>query len=183
MKPSDYAAARDSWRYRGEFRPAWAEVPGPGQESVWDYPRPPRVEPVEGLLVVRFEDIVVAQTRDALRIVETAGAPTYYFPPGDVDRRWFKRSATRSVCEWKGEALYAHLRVAARDSRDAVWWYADPWPGFEDVAGWPSFHPARVDTCEVAGVRAIPQPGKLYGGWVTPNLIGPIKGAPGSGGW
>ena len=183
LRPSDYARARESWRYRGDVRPPWAEIPGPGQESVWDYPRPPRVEPVEGRLVVRFADIIVAQTTRGYRIVETAGAPTYYFPPDDVARRWWERSATRTVCEWKGEAHYAHLRVKLHEARDAVWWYEAPWPGFEAVAGWPSFHPARVDGCEIAGVEAVPQPGRLYGGWVTPNLVGPIKGAPGSGGW
>ena len=183
LNPHDFAASRAQWRYRGDQRPPWAETPRPGQESVWDYPRPPRVEPAPGDLSVRFAGTVLAHTHRGLRIVETAGAPTYYFPPDDVDRRWLQRSAHRTVCEWKGEARYAHVQVANRTSRNAAWWYEDPWPGFEAVAGWPSFHPAHVDACTIDGVRAEPQPGGLYGGWVTPNLAGPIKGEPGTGSW
>lgn len=183
MKSTDLEAARAHWRYRGEERPPWAETPGPDQESVWDYPRPPRVEPITARLVVYFANSVVGDTRRAFRVLETASAPTYYFPPDDVDRSGWRPTDRRTICEWKGEASYAHIYAGSQHAVEAVWWYEEPWHGFERIAGWPSFHPARVGRCEIDGVIATPQPGGLYGGWVTPELAGPIKGAPGTSSW
>jgi uncharacterized protein (DUF427 family) len=171
--------ARARWRFDGRERPPWAERPGPGQESVWDFPRPPRIEPVSSSLRVVHAGCVVAETQSGLRILETAGAPTYYFPPEHVDVAQLVVAASESFCEWKGRAQSFDLRRAP----GAAWSYPDPYPEYEAVRGWFAFLPARVDACFVGEVRATPQPGGYYGGWVTPALAGPIKGGPGTGSW
>jgi uncharacterized protein (DUF427 family) len=121
----------------------------------------------------------VAETHRGLRIVETAGAPTYYFPRSDVDAAQLVRSAASSSCEWKGTAR--HFDVG--DAREAAWCYPDPYPEFAAIRDWLSFLPARLEACFIGDVRAAPQPGGYYGGWVTPDLVGPIKGGPESGSW
>jgi uncharacterized protein (DUF427 family) len=126
---------------------------------------------------------VVAETRSALRVLETASPPTVYVPPGDSRSDWLVASATTSLCEWKGEARHFSLSVGAREVPDAAWSYPDPFPEFEPIRGYFAFHPARVDHCWLGGARVVPQPGGYYGGWVTPDLAGPFKGAPGSTGW
>jgi len=165
-------------------RPARVQ-PGPGQESVWDYPRPPRVEPVADRLRVVVDGETVADTTGGLRVVETAGAPVYYIPPGDVRADRLGRGSGRTtVCEWKGVARY-HSIVGARGTRidDAAWSYDDPNPGYEAIRGYLAFSAGRVDEAWVGDERASPQPGGFYGGWVTSRIVGPIKGEPGSGGW
>jgi uncharacterized protein (DUF427 family) len=177
-------------RYRG-LRPfpkdIVCEALGPGQESVWDFPRPPRIEPVEGPARVLFAGKVVAETEHLVRVVETAGAPCYYFPPDEVDWSLLDPSDETSVCEWKGLAVHYDLVVGPRRSPAAAWAYPDPFDdlpeGYEDIAGYPAFYPGRTDGCELRGERVRPQPGGYYGGWVTQSLAGPIKGEPGSEGW
>ncbi len=120
-----------------------------------------------------------------LRVVETAGAPVYYIPPGDVRADRLGRGSGRTtVCEWKGVATY-HSIVGARGTRidDAAWSYDDPNPGYEAIRGYLAFYAGRVDEAWVGDERASPQPGGFYGGWVTSRIVGPIKGEPGSGGW
>ena len=151
--------------------------PEPGQESVWDYPRPPRLEPVEGLLEVRHGDMLLASTSRAVRVAETASAATYYFPPDDV-RADVVGSGGQALCEWKG--LAESLTVGG--VRDAGWRYIRVFPEFRDIHLWVAFYPARVD-CSIDGEPVQPQPGGFYGGWVTRRLAGPIKGEPGSGSW
>lgn len=171
------------WQWNGSERPPWAEAPGPGQESVWDYPRPPRVEPVDAELRVVWHGEVVARTRRGRRVVETAGAPVYYFPPEDVRQELLADAGPGSVCEWKGGARYQDLVLGDDRVPRAAWSYPDPTPGFEPIAGWIAFYAGRVDEAWVGAERARPQPGGFYGGWVTPDLAGPIKGEPGTGGW
>jgi uncharacterized protein (DUF427 family) len=177
------AAARDHWRYRGGERPAFAEEPGPGQRSVWDFPRPPVIEPVPEPLRVRAAGELLAETRTGVRVLETAGAPTYYFPPDAVRREWLTPSGGTSHCEWKGaaEGFLCNLPGMAAD-REAAWRYRAVYPEFESIAGWFAFYPAVVD-CFVGDCQARPQPGGFYGGWVTPELLGPFKGEPGTGAW
>lgn len=170
-------AARSHWRYRGQERPEFAIEPGPGQESVWDYPRPPAIETVRGLMQVFHEGQLLAETREGKRVLETAGAPTYYFPPDSVQVE-LTPSGGRSVCEWKG--LAQSLTVAGVP--DAAWRYVQMFPAFKSLYLWVAFYPNRVE-CRVDGEIVKPQPGGYYGGWVTGNLVGPIKGEPGSGGW
>jgi uncharacterized protein (DUF427 family) len=156
--------------------------PGPGQESVWDYPRPPRVEPVPERIRVIVGDAVLADTSRAYRVLETAGAPVYYVPPEDVDQTVLWPSGRHSTCEWKGQASY-HSFVGARRIDDIAWSYDDPNPGYEAIRGYLAFYAAKVDEAWVGDERATPQPGGFYGGWVTSRIVGPIKGEPGSFGW
>jgi uncharacterized protein (DUF427 family) len=157
--------------------------PGPGQESVWDYPRPPRVEPVtEGLRVV-MDGQVLAETASGLRVLETAGAPVYYFPPTDVDLGRLVSVERTSLCEWKGVASYHAYASGGRRIEDVAWCYEQPRAGFEAIAGYLAFYAGRVDEAWVGDERATPQPGGFYGGWVTSRIVGPMKGEPGSFGW
>lgn len=157
--------------------------PGPGQESVWDYPRPPRLDGTPRRLVVRFNGAVVADTRRGQRVLETSHPPVYYFPPEDVRGEFLVPAAGRSFCEWKGVAGYLTVRVGDREAPKAAWFYADPTPAFEGIRGHVAFYAASMDECSVDGVVAAPQPGGFYGGWVTPDVVGPFKGEPGTAGW
>jgi len=159
------------------------DIPGPGQESVWDYPRPPRVEPVRERLRVVVDGEVLAETTRGLRVLETAGAPVYYFPPDDVHTDRLEPSPHRSFCEWKGRAAYHSFVGARRRIEDVAWSYPAPSPGYEAIAGYLAFYAGRVDEAWVGDERAAPQPGGFYGGWVTSRIVGPIKGGPGSFGW
>ncbi|MEM1022885.1 MAG: DUF427 domain-containing protein [Myxococcota bacterium] len=178
----DFDRSRAAWRWRGQARPDFAEAPGPDQESVWDYPRPPSLEPVRAALRVQVGETVVAETRRGLRICETASAPTYYFPLADVRMELLEDQGPSSLCEWKGVAHVHHVRVEGALLRGAAWRYPEPWPGFELVAETMAFHPAHV-RCFIGDEEVTAQPGGLYGGWVTTKLAGPIKGGPGTGGW
>jgi uncharacterized protein (DUF427 family) len=156
--------------------------PGPGQESVWDYPRPPRVEPVPERLRVIVDGEVIAETTRGLRVLETAGAPVYYFPPDDVRLDRLTPSDRSTVCEWKGVASYRGLG-GDRPVDDVAWSYESPKPGFEAIRGYLAFYAGKVDEAWVGDEQATPQPGGFYGGWVTSRIVGPIKGEAGSLGW
>ena len=157
--------------------------PGPGQESVWDYPRPPRLELASKPVRVEFNGRVVAETARAYRVLETSHPPVYYIPIEDVDAASLRPSARSSFCEWKGRAAYRSLEVDGRRSADAAWFYPSPTAPFAAIRGHLAFYPSRVDACSVGGVRVEAQPGDFYGGWVTPDIVGPFKGGPGSMGW
>ena len=172
-------AARDKWALRGQRRPDFAHAPGPGEESVWDYPRPPRIVADPRAVEVRFGDRVIASTTRAVRVLETASPPTFYVPPDEVDTAALVESGRRSLCEWKGEAVDFDL-VGGPPS--VAWCYPRVFPEFADIAGWLAFYPARL-ACFVAGERVRPQPGGYYGGWITDHVVGPFKGEPGTLGW
>ena len=155
----------------------------PPTESVWDYPRPPRVEPSSKRLRVVFAGEVVADTTQALRVLETASPPTYYIPAGDVRTELLRPAGHRTVCEWKGLADHFDLAVGDRTSARAAWSYAQPRPGYEQIAGHFAFYPARVDEATVDDEVVRPQAGNYYGGWITADITGPFKGDPGTGGW
>ena len=157
--------------------------PGPGQESVWDYPRPPRVDPTDAHVVVRFGGATVADSRRAVRVLETSQPPAFYIPADDVDLGLLVDSSTRTACEWKGLARYHTIRVGDRESIDAAWSYDDPRPGFEAIAGHLAFYPQRVDACFVDDEQVEPNPGSFYGGWITSRVVGPFKGGPGTAHW
>lgn len=150
---------------------------------MWDYPRPPRVEPTGRHVVVEFNGTVVAETNRALRVLETAGPPVYYIPPEDVRTDAVDTSARTTFCEWKGLASYYDVRVDGRTAPDAAWTYLHPNPGYEAVTGYLAFYPGRVDACYLDGERVRPQPGRYYGGWITDDIVGPFKGEPGSNDW
>jgi uncharacterized protein (DUF427 family) len=158
--------------------------PGPGQESVWDYPRPPRVERVPERVRVVVDGVEVASTTAAMRVLETAGAPVYYIPAEDVAADVLRPTDRSTVCEWKGVASYFSIIVpAGRPRPNAAWSYLRPAPGFEAIAGHLAFYAWAVDEAWVGEERATPQPGHFYGGWVTSKVVGPFKGEPGSQGW
>jgi uncharacterized protein (DUF427 family) len=158
--------------------------PGPGQESVWDYPRPPRMEPSRRRARVEFDGITVADSTRAVRVLETSQPPAYYLPPQDVRMDLLVPSdGRRTVCEWKGDASYFDLRTGDRVAPRAAWTYLDPLPDFAELTGWIAFYPARVDACFLDDEEVSAQPGDYYGGWVTGDIVGPFKGGPGTQGW
>ena len=157
--------------------------PGPGQESCWDYPRPPLLEPTPRTLEVWFQGQMIALTRGGYRVCETASPPTYYFPPQDVNHDLLEPNARQSICEWKGAAAYYDVVVGDRRAEAAAWYYPSPRPRFERIAGFIAFMPSLVDECRVDGETVRPQPGRFYGGWVTTDVTGPFKGEPGTLHW
>lgn len=171
-------AARSKWEFTGKARPSFANEPGPTQRSVWDFPRPPAIRPSALTLTVKHRGIVVAQTNSACEVLETAGAPTYYFPPDDVDQTLIKVSNRRFHCEWKGISSALDLD----DVRDIGWRLDAVYEEFGPLLGWIAFYPQHMD-CFVGDERARPQPGGYYGGWVTKDIAGPVKGGPGSRSW
>ena len=153
-------------------------------ESVWDYPRPPRVEPSDERVVVTHGGVVVADTTASVRVLETSHPPTYYLP-----RRHFADGVLRpgptgaSWCEWKGAADYLDLVVGDDVLTSVAWTYPTPAPGFEALLDHVALYPGRVDRCTVDGEVVEPQPGSFYGGWITSRVTGPFKGSPGTSGW
>ncbi len=174
--------SRQVWGNRGSSRPRFAVIPGPGQESVWDYPRPPVIQRDYRLITVRAGGTVIAATRAALRVLETASPPTFYLPPEHVDTDLLRPSAGGSFCEWKGPAQYWDVVAADVTVAKASWSYPRPFPEFDAIKGYLSFYPGKVE-CFVNGERVSPQPGDFYGGWVTSEIVGPFKGHPGSSSW
>jgi uncharacterized protein (DUF427 family) len=155
----------------------------PGRESVWDYPRPPRLEPVARRLRIVFAGVTVADTTAAFRVLETSHPPNYYLPPDAFVEGTLMRTARASRCEWKGEAHYYDVRAGGRSAPDAAWGYDHPTPGFAAIAGFVAVYAGPMDACFVDDEQATPQPGGFYGGWVTGDVTGPFKGGPGSDGW
>ncbi|MCW2604618.1 MAG: hypothetical protein JWN61_2753 [Pseudonocardiales bacterium] len=158
-------------------------VPGPGQESVWDYPRPPACLPSTRLIVVRSGGAAVAESTAAFRVLETSHPPTWYVPRADVAAGTLRPSGTRPTwCEWKGQATYWDVVGPDRIAAGAAWSYESPSRGFESIAGYLAFDPAVLE-CFVDGEQARPQEGGFYAGWITDDVVGPFKGIPGSQGW
>lgn len=175
--------SRAKWKNTGRVRPPWAVPPQLGQRSVWDFPRPPALLPLARVVRVEAGGRVIAETRAAFQVLETASPPTVYVPPADVEPGVLVQTATRTICEWKGRAVHSDVVVAGRRYADAAWAYLDPFPEFAHLRDWPSFHPARVDRCLLDDEVVEPQAGGYYGGWITRDLAGPFKGEPGSSGW
>jgi uncharacterized protein (DUF427 family) len=157
--------------------------PGPGQESVWDYPRPPRVEKSPKHVKVVFNGVVIAETHRAMRVLETSHPPVYYIPADDIQMAYLTRTQRRTFCEFKGAASYWTLNVNGKTSTDAAWGYLNPASGFESIQGCLAFYPSRVDACYVDGEQVQPQEGDFYGGWITRDIVGPFKGGTGTWGW
>ena len=181
MPGDDLEHARGRWLHRGRQRPGFAHTPGPGQESVWDYPRPPALEenyrPVEVLAGERL----IARSLCGFRVLETAGAPTYYLPPEAVDLDALQPVSGHTFCEWNGQADYWALAQDG-DAPPVAWTYPEPFDAFLPIAGHFAFYPGRVD-CWLAGEKVRRQPGGFYGGWVTDAIVGPFKGEPGTEDW
>ena len=175
---TEVLAARAKWRYRGEELPRFAIEPRAGQESVWNYPRPPRIEADRRRVCIRRGEALIADTDAALRVLETASPPTFYVPPKDVATHLLQRTRRVSQCEWKGVAV----EFDCGDVAGAAWAYLDTYPEFSAIAGYYAFYPAKLH-CRVDGEPVQPQPGGYYGGWITAEVVGPFKGEPGSMPW
>jgi uncharacterized protein (DUF427 family) len=170
------------WQYTGRERPPFAAPPAAGQESVWDYPRPPKLVADARRIRVRAGDRLIADSRETYRVLETAGPPTFYIPPRDVRSEILQALPGSSQCEWKGAAKYWSLEDSSA-AREAIGW-SNPaaWPPYHSIAGYLSFYPGRVE-CFVDDQRVRPQPGYFYGGWITDEIVGPWKGEPGTEHW
>ena len=158
-------------------------MPGPGQVSVWDFPRPPRLETVDARVRIQFNGRLIADTVRAQRVCETASPPTYYLPTDDIAEGVLVPAPGGSFCEWKGRAAYWTVRVGDREAMAAAWSYPSPTTTFSALQGHVAFYAGRMDACFVGDARVIAQPGEFYGGWITPELVGPFKGEPGTGHW
>ena len=154
-----------------------------GQESVWDYPRPPRLETTSARLEVVLDSRVIARTTHGWRVLETSHPPTYYLPKDAFDPDVLVPSAGSSWCEWKGAASYFDLVAGDTVARRAAWTYPEPAPGFTDLIGAVAVMPGLVERCLVDGEVVRAQPGHFYGGWVTSSVVGPFKGEPATLGW
>lgn len=184
---------------RPTHRPERIE-PGPGQESVWDYPRPPALAPTDEHVRVVHHGRVIADTHRAIRVLETSQPPAYYLPRADVDLSTVRPSTRRTLCEWKGVATYWSIVITPDDAADptsttvptgssslvvpdVAWSYDDPVASYAPIAGHLAFYAQGVDECWVGDERVLPNPGMFYGGWITSRVVGPFKGAAGTLHW
>jgi len=159
------------------------DVPAPGQESVWDYPRPPRWDREPERIEIVFGGEVILSTDGAIRVLETSHPPTYYLPVADFVDGALRAAAGSSYCEWKGMASYFDVVGGDEVARRSAWGYPSPTAGWEMLADHVAVYAAAMDRCTVGLDVVEPQPGGFYGGWVTPRVVGPFKGIPGSHGW
>ena len=153
------------------------------QESVWDYPRPPRVEPVSDHLSVTHAGQRIVSTNDSVRVLETSHPPTYYLPIKDFEAGVLVEVEGQTYCEFKGAATYFDIVVGDIRIPRAAWTYKMPTKGFESLQGKVALYASRVDECTVGDEVVQAQDGDFYGGWITSNIVGPFKGAPGTWGW
>jgi len=153
------------------------------QESVWDYPRPPRLEKVSHHISVEHDGLELVSTYGAVRILETSHPPTYYLPIADFAPGVLAPVAGQTFCEFKGAASYFDLIVNGKRIERAAWTYENPNSGYEELLGKVAIYANRVDRCVVGDEVVAPQAGDFYGGWITSNIVGPFKGAPGTWGW
>ena len=157
--------------------------PGPGQESVWDYPRPPRLEDSNKHIQVVFNGVVIADTHRAKRVLETSHPPVYYIPPEDVKMEYFTPTSRTTFCEFKGAASYYTITVGDRTIPNSAWYYRQPSRGYEAMANYIAIYPSQMDACYVNGEKVQAQQGDFYGGWITKDIVGPFKGGTGTFGW
>jgi uncharacterized protein (DUF427 family) len=158
-------------------------TPGPGQESVWDFPRPPRVERSTSVIRVVLGGVTIVETERSWRVLETASPPTYYIDQADFVSGVVHPCPGESWCEWKGRASYVDLMIGDTISRQAAWCYLDPNAPYRELAGHLAIYPSRVDACYLDSEQVRPQDGDFYGGWVTSKVTGPFKGDAGTLGW
>jgi uncharacterized protein (DUF427 family) len=163
--------------------PSARVLPAPGQESVWDYPRPPRVERSDEEVVVVLGGVVVARSRAALRVLETSHPPAYYLPDASFVEGSLVPVGGTTYCEFKGTASYVDVIAGGRRAARGGWTYRVPSPGYEALVDHVAVMPGRMDRCTLDGEVVVPQAGGFYGGWITSRVVGPFKGGPGTAGW
>lgn len=152
-------------------------------ESVWDYPRPPVVLHVPQVIRVELGGVVIAESKRAKRVLETSHPPVYYIPPQDILADAVKLTVGSSWCEWKGQAAYYDVEAGGLSVFRGAWAYPNPVPVYAEIEGYLAFYPDKMSACYVGDEKVQPQEGGFYGGWITSNLKGPFKGAPGTMGW
>lgn len=157
--------------------------PGPGQESVWDYPRPPRLEDSNKHIQVIFNGIIIADTKRSKRILETSHPPVYYIPPEDIKVEYLHPGSRTTFCEFKGQASYYTITVNDKSVPNGAWYYPRPSKGYENLTNFIAFYPGKMDACYVDGERVQTQEGDFYGGWISSQVVGPFKGGLGTSGW
>ncbi len=153
------------------------------QESVWDYPRPPRLEGTNKHLKIIFNGETIAETNRAFRVLETSHPPVYYFPPSDVRMEFLTENSGSSCCEWKGRAGYYDLQIREKRVENAAWFYSNPTKDFAQIKNYLAFYPSKMDACLVDGEFVEAQDGDFYGSWITKDIVGPFKGGAGTSGW
>ncbi|MEM7780896.1 MAG: DUF427 domain-containing protein [Pseudomonadota bacterium] len=156
---------------------------GPGQESVWNYPRPAICEPTNRRIEIIHRGVKLVDTTDAWRTLETSHPPTYYIPRSNIAMDFLDPNPRRTLCEWKGQAQYFDIVIEGQRIDAAVWTYPNPTPAFEGIRDFCAFYPDPLDQCLVDGEQITPQPGGFYGGWISQYEAGPFKGVPGSRFW
>lgn len=157
--------------------------PKPGQESVWDYPRPARWEDTNKHLKVICNGIVLAETNKGKRVLETSHPPTYYFPPEDIKLEHLIETSKKGFCEWKGIYQYYDVSIGDKYIKNAAWRCVEPSQDFAAMQKYYSFLAGLMDACYVNDELVTPQAGDFYGGWITADIVGPFKGEPGTWGW
>lgn len=169
------------WNYYGQKRPDFAIEPKDGQESVWDYPRPPTLKQDKRHIEIFYKGETIASTKQSIRILETASPPTFYLPLSAVNMDLFEHYPASSFCEWKGSAIYWNLKSFDR-IKAVAWSYPLPSSPFALIKDYFSFYPRLLD-CYIDGELVRSQPGRFYGGWVTDDVVGPFKGEAGTEDW
>jgi len=164
------------------FKPK-AVKPQPGQESVWDYPRPPRLERTSKRVEVIFNGTTIADSKMAWRVLETSHPPVYYIPLYDIGAAYLQPAMGGSWCEWKGQAAYYDVLAGGETAVRAAWTYKNPTASFAGIKDHVAFYAWAMERCLVDGELVKAQPGNFYGGWITADIVGPFKGEPGSSGW
>jgi uncharacterized protein (DUF427 family) len=157
--------------------------PSSGQESVWDYPRPPRLEDSPKHIQIVFNGVTIADTKRAKRVLETSHPPVYYLPPEDLKMEYLSSTNQGAFCEWKGRAIYYTISVGEKQATNVAWSYPNPTLNFTSIKNYLAFYAQLMDACYVNGELVQPQPGNFYGGWITSDIVGPFKGAAGTWGW
>jgi len=158
-------------------------APGPGQESVWDYPRPPALELSSRRVRALFNGETIFDTQRAMRVLETSHPPVYYVPPEDVKMAYFHPISRRSFCEWKGVAAYYTITVGDKTAEQVAWYYPEPTDRFAPIKDYIAVYPSRMDACYLDDEQVQAQPGDFYGGWITADIVGPFKGGVNTWGW
>jgi uncharacterized protein (DUF427 family) len=152
-------------------------------ESVWDYPRPPRLEPSLKRIQVVFNEVTIADSYNTYRVLETSHPPVYYIPPEAIQMQYLHKTSQRSFCEWKGVAHYYTIIVGDKQVVNGAWFYPEPSQKFASIKNYVAFYPGKMDACYVDEEKVQAQPGDFYGGWITSDIVGPFKGSPGTWGW
>ena len=155
-------------------------IPGPGQESVQDYPIPPRVDPVDSHIRIECNGIVIAESSRAIRVLEHGHPPAYYLPPEDIRVELIVPETNLTACEWKGTAHHYGLDVGGERRPSVAWCYPEPLPGYESIAYYVAFAPIEGLRCTVDGALVQTTTGIADGGWITPSIAGPFAQEPSS---